>query len=137
MCHTDSMLHLKAKTLMIRILMAATLVASLTSVDQAMAASDPGSAGSREFLMSCVYGTVAGTLVGTATLAFTAKPNQNLNRVARGASLGLYAGIILGLYVVYGTSEDDADPVVFAPAPVVDPVTGNMDGGMFATAFTF
>ena len=55
----------------------------------------------REFMMSCTYGVLAGTLVGAASLAFTDKPGENLNRVARGASIGLYAGILLGLYVVY------------------------------------
>ena len=56
---------------------------------------------SHEFLMSCTYGVLAGTLVGAASLAFTSQPGQNLNIVARGASLGLYAGILSGLYVVY------------------------------------
>ncbi len=60
-------------------------------------ADNPG----REFLMSCTYGVLAGTLVGAANLAFTNNPGQNLNRVARGASFGLYAGILLGFYVVY------------------------------------
>ncbi|MCB0356141.1 MAG: hypothetical protein KDD40_03995, partial [Bdellovibrionales bacterium] len=55
----------------------------------------------KEFVRSCTYGVLAGTLVGAATLAFTEQPGENINRVARGASLGLYAGILLGLYVVY------------------------------------
>lgn len=55
----------------------------------------------REFIMSCSYGVLAGTLVGAASLAFTDQPGDNLNRVARGASLGLYAGIALGFYVAY------------------------------------
>lgn len=55
----------------------------------------------REFIMSCTYGVLAGTLVGAATLAFTDQPGENLNQVARGASLGLYLGIALGAYVVY------------------------------------
>src|SRR3569623_2971746 len=66
----------------------------------------------REFIMSCTYGVMAGTLVGGASLAFTTQPSENLNRVARGASIGLYAGILLGLYVVYivhGMEEDAAE----------------------------
>lgn len=51
--------------------------------------------------MSCTYGVLAGTLVGAASLAFVDKPGDNLQRVARGASLGLYAGIGLGYYTVY------------------------------------
>lgn len=55
----------------------------------------------REFVMSCTYGVLAGTLVGAASLAFASKPGDSMFRVARGASLGLYAGILLGLYVIY------------------------------------
>ena len=66
----------------------------------------------REFLLSCTYGVLAGTLVGAAALAFTSNPGDNLNMVARGASLGLYAGIFLGFYIVYGVpngnEEDEA-----------------------------
>lgn len=56
---------------------------------------------SREFLLSCTYGVLAGALVGAATLAVEDDPSSKVYRVARGASLGLYAGILLGLYVVY------------------------------------
>lgn len=55
----------------------------------------------KEFVMSCTYGVLAGTLVGAASLAFVDKPGDNLQRVARGASIGLYAGIALGYYTVY------------------------------------
>lgn len=67
----------------------------------------------KEFIMSCTYGVLAGTLVGGALLAFEDQPGDNLNKVARGASLGLYAGILLGLYVVYivpGSEEEEIDP---------------------------
>lgn len=43
-----------------------------------------------------LYGTVGGTLLGAASLAFGAKGRS----VAIGASLGLYAGLIFGGYVV-------------------------------------
>jgi hypothetical protein len=55
----------------------------------------------KEFLRSCTYGVLAGTLVGAASLAFTDQPGENLRNIARGASIGLYTGILLGLYVVY------------------------------------
>lgn len=79
---------------------------------------------SKSFFTSVVYGTVAGTLVGVATLAFTANPGDNLMNIARGASLGLYAGIILGTYLVYGTDDDNAagtvNPEGVPPAPTDD-----------------
>jgi NhaP-type Na+/H+ or K+/H+ antiporter len=58
----------------------------------------------QDFVMSCTYGVLAGTLVGAASLSFTDKPGDKLYRIARGASIGLYAGILLGWYV---TSLDD------------------------------
>jgi hypothetical protein len=74
----------------------------------------------REFIRSCTYGVLAGTLVGAATLAFTEQPGENINRVARGASLGLYAGILLGLYVIYVVpnqmrKDDLEDPNLLPP----------------------
>jgi hypothetical protein len=45
--------------------------------------------------------------VGVATLAFTADPGDNLMNIARGASIGLYCGILLGLYLTYGTGDSD------------------------------
>ncbi len=61
----------------------------------------------KEFLMSCIYGTLAGTVVGAASLATADKPSDKLQRIARGASLGLYAGILLGLYVVYAVPDEN------------------------------
>lgn len=68
----------------------------------------------RDFIMSCSYGVLAGTLVGAATLAFSDKPGDNLNKIARGASFGLYAGILLGTYVVYGVSDGTSEEEVRA-----------------------
>ncbi len=62
--------------------------------------------GSREFLMSCIYGTMAGTIIGAASLAVADKPSDKLQNIARGASLGLYFGILLGLYVVYMVPDE-------------------------------
>jgi hypothetical protein len=64
----------------------------------------------REFIMSCTYGVLAGTLIGAASLAFVDHPSDHLNKVARGASLGLYAGILLGLYVIYVVPAMAPDP---------------------------
>lgn len=64
----------------------------------------------REFLMSCTYGVLAGTLIGAASLAFVDRPSENLDHVARGASIGLYVGILLGAYVVYVVPAMEPDP---------------------------
>ena len=61
----------------------------------------------KEFMTACTYGVLAGTLVGAATLAFEKRPGDNLQRVARGASIGLYLGIGLGFYVMYGVPTEE------------------------------
>lgn len=43
-----------------------------------------------------LYGTIGGILLGTASLAFGTEPRS----IAKGASLGLYAGLLFGGYVV-------------------------------------
>ena len=75
----------------------------------------------REFVMSCTYGVLAGTLVGAASLAFEDQPGDNLNKVARGASLGLYAGILLGVYVVYVVPGSDQPEIIEEP-PLLPPL---------------
>ena len=57
--------------------------------------------------MACTYGVLAGTLVGAATLAFTKRPGDHLGNIARGASIGLYTGIGLGLYAMYGIPSQE------------------------------
>lgn len=63
------------------------------------------------------YGVVGGALLGTATLAFGAGGRS----VAKGASLGLYAGLIFGSYIIinyemkkrgYGNDKGDYYPEV-------------------------
>jgi hypothetical protein len=53
----------------------------------------------KTFLTSCAYGTAAGALVGLGTLAFASDPGSSVGNIARGASLGLYAGIGVGIYL--------------------------------------
>lgn len=54
----------------------------------------------RTFLSDCAYGTIGGALVGLATVAISDNPGGKITNVARGASLGLYAGIGYGLYEI-------------------------------------
>ena len=77
----------------------------------------------KAFIMSCTYGVLAGTLVGAATLAFEDQPGENLNKVARGASLGLYAGILLGVYVTQ-IVPSQADDEVYPTDPEVQESSG-------------
>ena len=51
---------------------------------------------SRALGSMALYGTIGGALLGTATLAF----GNSARSIAQGASLGLYAGLIFGSYVV-------------------------------------
>ncbi len=69
------------------------------------------------FLTSCAYGTAAGALIGVASLAFASDPTQSINNVARGASLGLYAGIGLGFYLANENSikKQDIGGAVLTP----------------------
>lgn len=104
-------------TILFKIAMTAGLIGfSNGAWAQTLATRAPADNSSREFVMSCTYGVLAGTLVGAASLAFTKRPGDNLNRVARGASLGLYTGILLGLYVVYVVpgmdTQEEEDPLV-------------------------
>ncbi|MFP5519622.1 MAG: hypothetical protein ACLGGX_06940 [Bdellovibrionia bacterium] len=59
------------------------------------------------FLKSCAYGTMGGAALGLASLALVDKPSEHTANVARGASLGLYAGIAYGWYQLQ--NEDSSD----------------------------
>lgn len=57
------------------------------------------------FLKSCAYGAAGGAIIGLASVALSEDPDANKGNIARGASLGLYAGIGLGLYSIYGAHK--------------------------------
>jgi hypothetical protein len=59
----------------------------------------------KAFMIVCGYGTVGGALLGFASLAFGKKPRA----IAQGASLGLYAGIIFGAYIVLSYEQPAFD----------------------------
>ncbi|HXH75168.1 MAG TPA: hypothetical protein VNJ08_09405 [Bacteriovoracaceae bacterium] len=66
----------------------------------------------RAFLTIVGYGTAGGALLGVASMAF----GNSTRAVAQGASLGLYAGLIFGTYVLVshnqrsGRYEDSSSP---------------------------
>jgi len=66
----------------------------------------------KAFLTIAGYGTAGGALLGFASLAF----GNSTRAIAKGASLGLYAGILFGAYVLVShhqkqTGYYDDDPV--------------------------
>jgi hypothetical protein len=83
------------------------------------------------FLKSCAYGTAAGALVGLASLAINENPGGKMNNIARGASLGLYAGIGFGLYSIYGKKDSSStsdlvlnNPIWLSPIQTRDQIQG-------------
>lgn len=50
----------------------------------------------KTFGTSALWGTLGGALLGTASMAF----GMNASAVAKGASLGLYAGLLYGGYLI-------------------------------------
>lgn len=66
----------------------------------------------KQFLKSCGYGTLAGAGLGLASLVFEKKPNESYANIARGASLGLYGGIVYGLFSMNQVKEKSSDDIV-------------------------
>jgi len=60
----------------------------------------------KAFLIICGYGTVGGALLGLASMAF----GGDARNMAKGASIGLYAGILFGAYVIYGHDNGQGAP---------------------------
>lgn len=67
----------------------------------------------RAFLTITGYGAAGGALLGLATMAF----GNSSRAVAQGASLGLYAGLLFGTYVLvshhqkqFGSYDDNSSP---------------------------
>lgn len=83
----------------------------------------------RKFLSSCAYGTAAGGILGLASLAFTDDPGGKTVYIARGASLGLYAGIGWGLYSIYTQKDSASQDLAWTIMPLEN--KGQLDGGQF------
>lgn len=102
----------------VRILVLVIVVAGIVAASPARAAGG-GTDPTREFITTCTYGALAGGLVGAATLAFSEDPK--IGNVAKGASLGLYVGIVLGLYMISGPSGGDDDAAAAGTAQINAP----------------
>jgi len=84
-------------------------VSLITPVNKANALDAKG----RAFLVICTYGTVGGALLGFATMAF----GTNSRAIAQGASLGLYAGIAFGSYIIASHKRPGEVEPVYDNAP--------------------
>jgi hypothetical protein len=85
----------------------------------------------RTFLLSCAYGTAIGAAVGLATVAVSDDPGGKSQNIARGASLGLYAGIAMGLYLNYGRESAGSQDFTLQRSPVwiqADAAAGKISG---------
>ena len=107
-----------------KLLLVAILTLSFLSPQKSHAMVD---AKGKAFLIICTYGTVGGALLGFASLAF----GSNSRAIAQGASLGLYAGIAFGSYVIashgqQGQADEYVDPAYQQPQP---PPPGFGQGG--------
>lgn len=89
----------------------------------------------KAFLKSCAWGALGGATVGVVSLAFTDKPSESWGNVAKGASLGLYAGIGYGIYKMNKESSEYPQSD-FAVLPHFN--EGHVSGvQIFATVFKF
>src|SRR5690606_39857539 len=93
------------------LIIAVSLSITLILPNRAQAAEIPAKA--KAFLTIAGYGAAGGALLGAASMAF----GTNSRAIAQGASLGLYAGIIFGAYVLishhnkrYGSYDDNSSP---------------------------
>lgn len=66
----------------------------------------------KQFLRACGYGTLAGAGLGVASLVFEKKPNESYGNIARGASLGLYGGMVYGLVSMRPEPETKGGDIV-------------------------
>lgn len=55
----------------------------------------------KDFLFTSLYGTLLGSIIGTVSMGLDVNQNQNPRRIAIGASLGFYGGLLVGLYSFY------------------------------------
>lgn len=110
-----------------KLILSLFILVAITIPTQKAKAMDPKG---KAFLIICTYGTVGGALLGFASMAF----GTNSRAIAQGASLGLYAGIGFGAYVISShrkSLEPQPEPDYNQPPPpgYGDPAGGNGFGG--------
>ncbi len=92
--------RLRAKTVALLFLWAVLAMPKRAQSQEAQGAPLQGTI--KAFVLTATYGVIAGGLTGLASLAFYESASQHTRNIAIGASLGLYTGILLGAYIVYG-----------------------------------
>jgi hypothetical protein len=82
--------------------------------------------GSKIIFKDGIYGGLAGTLVGAALLAFRDHPKDHLDLVAKGAAVGVIAGVAFGFYDTSRSVAEleNGNVYVRIPAPRYDIETG-------------
>lgn len=70
----------------------------------------------KAFLMVSAYGAGGGALLGLASMAF----GTSSRAIAQGASLGLYAGIIFGTYIIISHNNRTSQPSYDNSTPYQD-----------------
>lgn len=86
----------------------------------------------RVFLQACGYGLLGGAALGAASLAVVEDPNSKVSNIAKGASLGLYAGIGFGLYQIYANSGSNR---ASAPSVAGIKIIPHLDGVLLFSSF--
>lgn len=113
------------------------LIAMLTAMtlfsNSAVASSDL-----KSFLKYSAYGAMGGAVAGVASLALTDKPSDHTGNIARGASLGLYAGIGYGIYKMNSQDigQDEIMDKGFSWAPQIQ-TSGDISGLNLQYFFSF
>ena len=95
-----------------------TLALSVLPLNQAHAQTSTGSLPpkAKAFLMVSAYGAASGAILGLASMAF----GTSSRAVAQGASLGLYAGIIFGTYIIVSHNNRTSRPSYDNSTPYQD-----------------
>ncbi|WP_165931681.1 hypothetical protein [Pseudobacteriovorax antillogorgiicola] len=76
----------------------------------------------QDFFATAGYGTAFGAALGAATLPFQENPEKHLRSVAIGASIGFFAGSLLGSYVIFMPSVAESTPESHSPKLTVTPL---------------
>jgi putative copper export protein len=96
----------------VRGLALAAALAFATVVPQGAARAQSSEERFQDLFITAGYCTAFGAALGTAFLAWTENPAENLRYVAVGASLGFIGGSLLGTYVIFSPMvADGQEPV--------------------------